>query len=158
MDFQWIAVDELKVHPKNRNKHSKEQINRLKELIRYQGWRHPIIVSKLSGYIVAGHGRLEAAKALGMKEAPVHYQDFLDSDQEYAFLISDNSIASWAELDLSGINLDIPDLGPDFHIDLLGIKDFEIDVTERFEEIKEKELDENLETKHECPSCGYVWG
>lgn len=144
--MQWTPIDQLKPNPKNPNKHSKEQIERLAKLIKYQGWRLPIIVSKLSGYIVAGHGRLEAAKHLRLKEVPVAFQDFTDADQEYAFLVSDNSIASWAELDLAGINTDIGDLGPDFDIDLLGIEDFVIEPTEKLEPgCNEDEVPEHVE-------------
>lgn len=132
MTIEWVDIHCLQPHPKNRNKHSIEQIERLSELIRYQGWRHPIIVSEHSGYVVAGHGRLEAAKKLGLLKVPIHTQDFLDDDQEYAFLVSDNAIASWAELDLSGINSDIGELGPEFDINLLGIKDFVLEPADKF--------------------------
>lgn len=126
-----VPLEELKPHPKNRNAHSAEQIARLAHIIEYQGVRHPIIVSNLSGFIVAGHGRLAAAQKLELKEFPVDYQDFESEESEYAFLVSDNAVALWAELDLSGINADIGELGPDFEIDMLGIKDFTLDVSEK---------------------------
>lgn len=130
-DIVLSDIRKLKLNPKNRNKHPKEQIERLQKLIEYQGFRNPIIVSNQSGFVVVGHGRIEAAKNLGIKEVPVIYQDFDDETQEQAYLISDNAIASWAELDLSEINVDIQDMGPDFDIDLLGIKGFEIDVADK---------------------------
>lgn len=154
-DIVWYAPSDIKPNPKNRNKHSDAQIERLAEIIKYQGWRHPLIVSKRSNLLVVGHGRLEAAKKLGLKFVPVSTQEFDSEDQERAFGVSDNAIASWAELDLSGINLDIPDFGPDFDINMLGLKDFEIEPADKY---GDKELDENLETKNQCPSCGYVWG
>lgn len=120
----------LKNHPKNRNKHGQDQIERLTELYKYHGIRHPIIVSKRSNYIVAGHGRKLAAIRCGMEEFPVEYQDFASDEAEYAFLQADNAIALWAELDLAGINSDLGDLGPDFNIDMLGIKDFKLDPSE----------------------------
>lgn len=64
----------------------------------------------------------------------MEYQEYESEDQEYADLVSDNSIASWAELNLSRINYEIPNLGPDFDINILGIKDFKIDPTEKDEE------------------------
>lgn len=124
--FIWEPIASLKPHPKNRNTHPPEQIERLAKIIKYQGWRHPIIVSKQSGFIVAGHGRLEAAKLLNLPVVPVHYQDFVDADQEYAFLISDNAIALWAELDLSAIHKDLPELGLG-DLDLLGFQNFELE-------------------------------
>jgi hypothetical protein len=125
--IEHVATKSLKAHPKNPNRHSAEQIDRLAQLIQYQGWRLPILVSKQSGYIVSGHGRWAAAKKLKLKEVPVIYQDFMDSDQEYAFLVSDNAIASWSALDLSQINVGLQDLGPDFDLNFLGIKDFKLD-------------------------------
>jgi DNA modification methylase len=125
-----IPVEELKAHPKNRNKHPKEQIERLAKVLEYQGWRYPIKVSKRSGFITSGHGRLEAAIHAGWNTVPVNYQDYDSDEQEYADLQADNAIALWAELDFSGINADIGSLGPDFDIDLLGIKNFTIDVAE----------------------------
>ena len=96
----------------------------------FYGWRHPIIVSNQSGLIVAGHGRLEAAKKLGREKVPVHFQEFQSEEEELGFLTSDNAIASWAELDLGTINAFVPDLGPDFDLDLLGIKDFTLDASD----------------------------
>jgi DNA modification methylase len=128
---ELIDPKSLKQHPKNRNKHSKEQIDRLIKIIEYQGWRYPIKVSNRSGFITSGHGRLMAAMKMGLKEVPISKQDYDSDEQEYADVQSDNAIASWSELDLSGINLDIQDLGPDFDIDLLGIKGFEIDVADK---------------------------
>lgn len=128
---QLANPKELKNHPKNRNKHGQDQIERLAELYKYHGIRHPIIVSNLSGFIVAGHGRKLAAIRAGIKEMPVVFQDFDSSEAEYAFIQADNAIALWAELDMAGINSDIGDLGPDFDINMLGIQDFTLDVAEK---------------------------
>ena len=150
-----VPIQELKPHPKNRNEHSDEQIERLCEILKYQGWRYPIKVSNLSGFITSGHGRWEAAKKLGLLEVPVSFQDYDDEAQEYADIISDNAIASWSELNLRAINDDVPDLGPDFNIDLLGIKSFEI--VPEFEpgsEDDQGKLDEKKPVITQCPNCG----
>jgi len=128
-----VGTKELKAHPQNRNRHPADQVERLAKILEYQGWRYPIKVSKRSGFITSGHGRLEAAKHLGWKEVPVSFQDYEDETQEYADVQSDNAIASWSELDLSAINADIGDLGPDFDIDLLGIKDFVIEPADKLD-------------------------
>lgn len=128
-----VSVKELKPNPLNRNSHPKDQVERLAKILEYQGWRYPIKVSKRSGLITSGHGRLEAAKLLKLKEVPVSFQDYTDEAQEYADLTADNAIASWSELDLSGINSDMMDLGPDFDLDLLGIKDFVLEPVEKLE-------------------------
>lgn len=129
-DVELVPIEKLKPNLKNRNKHSSEQIERLSKLISHHGFRQPIIVSRHSGLIVAGHGRLEAARKLNLKEVPVIYQEFTP-EEEYSFAISDNAIASWAELDFSGINMDIGELGPGFDVDMLGIKEFKIDPSEK---------------------------
>lgn len=116
---------ELKSHPKNRNKHSPEQIDRLADLYKFHGIRHPIIVSKRSGFIVAGHGRRDAAIKLKLKKFPVVYQNFASETAEYAFLQADNAIALWAEIDLAAIKLDLPDLDADFDTAMLGIKNLD---------------------------------
>jgi hypothetical protein len=89
----------LKPHPRNPNRHPTEQIALLAKNIRALGWRHPVIVSKLSGYIVAGHARIEAAKLLNINAVPVDYQPFASTDEETAYLIADNRIAELAERD-----------------------------------------------------------
>ncbi len=131
-EIVWVPISDVKPNPKNRNTHPVEQLKRLAELIKYQGWRLPIIVSKRSGLIVAGHGRLEAAKLLKCDTVPVHYQDFENEDQEYAFLVSDNAISAWSELDLAGINMDLGSFDPAFDLDLLGIKDFSLDAADKY--------------------------
>ena len=128
---ELVAVGELKAHPKNPNKHPKDQIKRLAQVLDYQGWRYPVKVSEATGFVTSGHGRIEAAKLNGWDKVPVNYQEYESAEQEYADVVSDNSIASWAELDLASINAMVPDLGPDFDIDLLGIEGFEIDVADK---------------------------
>ena len=128
-EIQLLEVDKIIPNPKNANRHSIEQIKRLEKLIDFQGFRNPLIISNRTGFLVVGHGRLEAAKNLGMEKIPVIYQDFESEAQEYAYLISDNEIARWAELDKQAVydELEKIDL-PSF--DLLGIEDFDIKLDE----------------------------
>lgn len=149
-----VLISDLLPHPKNRNKHPEDQLIRLSQILEYQGWRYPVKVSNRSGFVTSGHGRIEAARLNGWTEVPVNFQDYDSDEQEYADVQSDNAIASWAELDLSGINLDISDLGPDFDIDLLGIKDFTLEPAEKFED---EEPEEKQKKQIECPSCGHIW-
>lgn len=143
-----VKIKDLQSHPKNRNKHPEDQISRLASILKYQGFRYPIKVSKLSGYVTSGHGRIEAAKLNGWKEVPVNFQDYDSEEQEYADVQADNAIASWAELDLSGINSDIGELGPDFDINLLGIKDFVVEPADKLDpQCDEDEVHEYVEPK-----------
>lgn len=153
---ELIDPKKLKDHTKNRNKHGHDQIERLAELYKYHGIRHPIIVSKLSGMIVAGHGRKLSAIRAGVKEFPVVYQDFESTEAEYAFLISDNAIADWSELDFAGINSDIGDLGPDFNLDFLGIKNFTLDLDDKDSFDPDAADDEEEKKTKRCPHCGEI--
>lgn len=105
-----VPVDDLKPNPRNPNTHPARQIELLAKNIRYFGFRHPITVSKLSGFIVAGHGRLLAAKELGMQIVPVDYQDFASENDEMAVLVADNRLAELASLDLNSLESIINDL------------------------------------------------
>lgn len=146
-EIDIVPIEKLVPNPKNPNNHPKEQIERLKKIIEKQGFRNPLVVSKLSGFVVSGHGRLEVGKSLGMKELPVIFQDFESEDQEYAHMIADNAISEWAELDLSFINSQLPELGPDLDVSLLGIKDFEVEPLDKLTEEKKPKA---------CPQCGFV--
>ena len=137
-------------NPKNNNKHSKQQIERLAKIIDFQGQRSPIVISKRSGIIVKGHARLYAIELLGWSKAAVEYQDYISEAQEYADLTADNAISRWSEFNEEKFIDDIKtiDLG-DF--DLLGLKDFVMDDkdTEFDPTIEDEEKPEKL-----CPHCG----
>ena len=126
---EMVDVDLLVPHPLNPNKHGERQIEMLAKIMNHQGWRHPITVSKRSGFIVAGHGRLMAAKKLGWTQAPVDRQEFDTEADEYAHLIADNKIAELAEHDDLKMFDDLKKF-PDLDLDLLGIPDFELPMPE----------------------------
>lgn len=94
-----VDVTKLVPNPKNPNQHPDEQIQLLGRIIRQTGWRQPITVSKRSGFIVKGHGRLAAALLEGLKAVPVDYQNYTNEAEEYADLIADNRIAELADMD-----------------------------------------------------------
>jgi len=119
-----VPISELKLNPNNRNVHSKEQIERLAEILKYQGWRYPVKVSNQTETVSSGHGRVEAALHNKWTHVPVNFQDYDTPEQQYADEIADNAIASWSELDLSGVQMDIKGLASDFDTVYLGIQDF----------------------------------
>lgn len=71
----------------------------LAKVISTTGWRAPIVISKRSGLVTKGHGRLAAAKLAGLTEAPVDLQDYADEAEEIADMIADNRLAELAEID-----------------------------------------------------------
>lgn len=145
---ELVSVSKLVPNPKNANKHSAEQIERLAKIIDFQGQRSPIVVSKRSGFITKGHGRLMAMQKLGWENVAVDYQDYLSEAQEYADVIADNEIARWAELDKELVlkEMKVLDLG-DF--DLLGLKDFNI-LEPIIENEKEIEINFNYKIEIDC--------
>lgn len=122
-----VAVEKLIPNPKNPNQHPDSQIQLLGRIIRQTGWRQPITVSKRSGFIVKGHGRLAAALLEGVKEVPVDYQNYTTEAEEYADLVADNRIAELAETDnklLADILADI-DTG-EIPVELTGYTEDEV--------------------------------
>jgi len=99
-------TESLAPNPRNPNKHPEYQVRLLAKILSETGWRAPITVSNQTGLIVRGHGRLEAAKYLGLAEVPVDRQDYDSEEAEWADLIADNRIADLAELD-KGILRDV---------------------------------------------------
>lgn len=152
---KMVDVVNLVENPKNANKHPQKQIELLAKIMEFQGWRHPIVVSKRSGFIVAGHGRLEAAKLNGWAQVPVDEQDFENEAAEYAFLISDNKIAELSEHDdafmVDVIKSDFPDLD----LTLLAMPDLklhEIDLSETFEESQKQESEKKYLLEIQFPN------
>lgn len=94
-----IPIEKAIPNPKNPNQHSLEQIKLLGNIIRANGWRAPITISKRSGFIVKGHGRRLAAIEIGSEYVPVDYQEYASEAEEYADLIADNRLAELATLD-----------------------------------------------------------
>lgn len=148
---ELVELNKLVPNPKNNNKHPKEQIERLAKIIDFQGQRQPIVVSNRSGFIVKGHGRLEAIKKLGWEKCAVDYQDYESEAQEYADMIADNQIATWAEFDTQMVLDELPNL--DIDTDMLGMMELpEIEAEES--EVVEDEVPEQVETR--CKR-GDIW-
>lgn len=103
-------IGELIEHPKNPNKHPNYQLERLAEIIERTGWRQPITISDLSGFIVKGHGRLQAAKLAGWKQVPVEVQHYENEEQELADLIADNRMAELAVMDKIALGTTLQEL------------------------------------------------
>jgi DNA modification methylase len=129
----WCAFDELvditslKSNPKNPNKHPDSQIELLSKNIKYLGWRHPITVSKRSGFIVAGHGRLMAATALGVQIVPVDYQDFNNDADEIAALVADNRLSELSETSEDDLKKILAELDGKIDIDLTGFSESDVE-------------------------------
>lgn len=114
-------------NPRNPNKHPDEQIKLLAKIMKHQGWRSPIVVSKRSGFITKGHGRLLAARLNGWDKAPVDTQEYKNEADEYADMVADNKIAELAETDMAMVGEIVLGLGNEIDLELLGIPDFKVE-------------------------------
>lgn len=122
---KMVPIDQIKPNERNPNEHSERQIEIVAKIIQDQGWRHPLIVSNLSGKLVVGHCRLEAAKKLGLSEVPIDFQDFASEQEEMKFMIADNKSASLAEHNDNLMIENIKDLNLEsMDFELLGLPDF----------------------------------
>ena len=134
----------------------------LAKIMEFQGWRLPIVVSKRSGFIVRGHGRLLAAQRLGLKKVPIDEQDYENEAQEWADLIADNRIAELAETDRATLKdvLEELDTG-EIDLDFTGYDEAALeDLMSQFHVPDDNEgIDEDgmSDTEQECPSCGFKW-
>lgn len=103
---EYRPVGQLKPAAKNPRTHSAEQVGRIAKLITTLGWTNPILVDGKNG-LIAGHGRLAAAKSLGLKEVPVIELAGLSLAEKRAYILADNKVAgAGIDLDLTGFNLD----------------------------------------------------
>jgi len=154
-----VPTDSLVPHPKNPNKHPAAQIKKLAGIIKATGWRHTITISRRSGFIVAGEGRLLAARAGKMAAVPIEYQDFKSNAEELAHVFADNQLAELSEWD-SEMALDgLKELASDGALDLSG---FEVADLGKFgggdfDRDPPPPAKGASKLTHKCPKCGHRW-
>lgn len=147
---ELVETHRLQPNPKNPNQHPDRQIELLAKIIDYQGQRSPIVVSKRSGFITKGHGRLQAIQKLGWAKAAVDYQEYDSEAQEYADIVADNKIAELAKHDDAMMieELSTNDALADLDKELLGMDDFMLpDEVDPAKELIEDNVPENVETR-----------
>src|SRR6188472_2331990 len=86
------AIASLKPNPRNARTHSKKQIRQIADSIRVFGFTNPVLIDDDAG-IIAGHGRVAAAKVLGWTEVPVIRLSQLSESEKRAYVIADNKLA-----------------------------------------------------------------
>jgi site-specific DNA-methyltransferase (adenine-specific) len=136
-------VDRLVPYERNARTHSPEQIAQIAASIQEFGFTNPILVANDDG-IIAGHGRLAAAKALGLKEVPVVVLDHLTPTQRRAYVLADNKLALNAGWDVDMLAAEIEGLQLlEFDLSLLGWSDDELaELMPEVEELPPEDTDE----------------
>ena len=148
-EMQLISVDKLVPYVNNARTHSPEQILKLRSSLREFGFVNPIIIDK-DFNVIAGHGRLMAAKEEGITEVPCVFADFLTDAQKKAYILADNRMAmdaGWDEellkieieelqnlgYDLEYTGFDEKELADLFGVDEKEVKEDEFDLTAALE-------------------------
>ena len=147
LKIEYINIMDLVGYGRNARTHSEDQIQQLIDSINEYGFTNPVLIDE-NNILIAGHGRTEAAKQIGMQEIPVIRLKDLSENQKKALRISDNQLALNAGWDFQLLAAEISDLqSVDFDIDLLGFdEDFLEDIlagdTDKLEDDKDEEDDE----------------
>lgn len=138
------VLEKLVPNPRNPNTHPEKQLRLLAKIIRSQGWRVPIAVSRRSGFVVRGHGRLLAAQMAGLTEAPIDEQDYATEADEYADLVADNRLAELAKVDKGTLTELLREFdNGEYDMDLFG---YDEQALERLlEQVKEAEEQPEIE-------------
>ncbi len=127
----WRQIDELKPNPRNPRTHSQHQLRQIAASIRAFGFTSPVLISA-EGQIVAGHGRVQAAKLLGMNEVPTIRLDQLSKEQIKAYILADNKLALNAGWDKEILAIELEYLlqldCADFDVTITGFEVPEIDL------------------------------
>jgi ParB-like chromosome segregation protein Spo0J len=161
---EQVPTVDLIPYARNSRTHSDEQIGQIASSIREFGFCNPVLIDA-ENTIIAGHGRVLAAGRMKLETVPCLRLTHLTDAQRRAYVIADNRIALSSGWDSELLANELSDLrSDDFDMGLLGfdakeledLLGFESGPTEQPEAPEDfKEVDENIQTDHECPKCGY---
>jgi ParB-like chromosome segregation protein Spo0J len=120
--IHYLPIESLAPDPKNARVHGRRQLRQIAESIQTFGFNVPVLIDA-ERRVIAGHGRLEAAKRLGLKEVPTIRLEHLSEMQKQAFMIADNrltEIASWDDRLLAEQLRALASVDLDFDIETIG--------------------------------------
>lgn len=122
-EISWRDIGDLLPYARNSRTHSDAQVAQIAASIREFGWTNPILVDT-DGTIIAGHGRVMAARKLGEQQVPVITLGHMTDAQRRAYVIADNQLAMNAGWDAEMLKVEIAELADaDFDLSLLGFDD-----------------------------------
>ena len=125
-EMQLVPLSKLVPYVNNARTHSPEQLTKLRSSLREFGFINPVIIDR-DFNVIAGHGRIAAAKEEGMEEVPCVFADFLTEAQKKAYILADNRMALDAGWDEELLRIEIESLqGADFDVSLTGFGEDEI--------------------------------
>lgn len=125
-EMQLVPISKLVPYVNNARTHSAEQVTKLRSSLREFGFINPVIIDRDYG-IIAGHGRVLAAKEEQIEDVPCVFADFLSEAQKKAYILADNRFAQDAGWDEELLRIEIESLqGADFDVSLTGFEEQEI--------------------------------
>jgi ParB-like chromosome segregation protein Spo0J len=126
MKIEQVKVENLIPYAKNSRTHSDAQVAQIAASIKEFGWTNPILVDGDKG-IIAGHGRLMAARKLGMTQVPVIELKGMTPTQKKAYIIADNQLAMNSGWDICLLSVELEELqNEEFDLSLLGFDEKEL--------------------------------
>lgn len=159
-EMQLVPIQKLIPYVNNARTHSPEQINKLRSSLREFGFVNPVIIDKDYG-VIAGHGRLAAAKAEGITEVPCVLADHLTEAQKKAYILADNRMAMDAGWDEEILRVEIEALQADgYDLAMTGFDETELAdlFGDTQGDAKEDNFDVDAELEKPCFSkAGDVW-
>ena len=146
LQIKEILIDELIPYANNARTHSDEQVAQIAASIKEFGWTNPILVDGKNG-IIAGHGRLAAARKLKMVKVPAICIDSLSEPQRKALILADNKLALNASWDYELLKLEIEDLKEfNYDLELTGFDSSELNFNPvNYDALNDENLDSQLE-------------
>lgn len=127
LNITYVPVSELKAYAGNARVHGHDQIEQLARSIRQFGFNVPVL-AKADGTIIAGHGRVEAARVAGLDQVPVIRIEHLTEDQVKAFTLADNKIALNARWDFEKLSAELSALSESgLDLEVTGFDERELD-------------------------------
>lgn len=158
-NIELKSVSELIPYAKNSRTHSETQVTQIANSIIEFGFTNPVLIDGNKG-IIAGHGRLMAAKKLNLPQVPVVILDHLSDAQKRAYIIADNKLAEnagWNEEILASELADLKE--EDFNLDLIGFEDQELEklFSNLYDDDKENEEDVPELEENPISKQGDIW-
>ena len=140
-EMQLVAVSKLIPYVNNARTHSAEQVMKLRSSLREFGFINPVIIDREYN-VIAGHGRIMAAKEEGITEVPCVFVDYLTEAQKKAYILADNRMAMDAGWDEELLRIEIESLKDmDFNVGLTGFSEDEL--AELYGEDKQSEVEDD---------------
>ena len=158
-EMQLVSIEKLVPYVNNARTHNAEQIMKLRSSLREFGFINPVIIDKEYN-IIAGHGRVTAAKEEGIKEVPCVFVDYLTEAQKKAYILADNRMAMDAGWDEELLRVEIEALQAEaFDLSLTGFDDKELsDLFKNDADVQEDDFDVDAELeKPTFSKTGDVW-